>query len=78
MSCEERWPALGSNAVMAAGAAAACGGGLLSGACLGLMMSDGETGSLCKGGADKGVRLALATRLSYSRKWRLMLESSSS
>ena len=38
---------------MAAGAAAACGGGLLSGACLGFMLSDGDAGSLCKGGADK-------------------------
>ena len=54
---------------MAAGAAAACGGGLLSGACLGFMLSDGDAGSLCKGGADKGVRFLLAVVWSYSRKW---------
>ena len=69
MSCELCWPALGSKAVMAAGAAAVCGGGLLSGACLGLTMLDGDAGSLYKGGAEKGVRFALAVCLSCSRKW---------
>ena len=54
---------------MAAGAAAARGGGLLSGACLGLVLLGGDAGSLCKGGADRGVCFALAEYLSYSRKY---------
>lgn len=55
---------------MAAGAAATCGGGLLSGACLGCMLLvDGDDGSLYKGGADKGVRFVLAMVFSYSRSW---------
>lgn len=44
----------------AATAAAVACGGLLIGACLGLVLLGGDAGSLYRGGADKGVRRGLA------------------